>query len=135
MPAATRLLFAFVLLICAFVVLVGVAVFSLYTVGQPMLAGVVAAAGLTGVAAAAVTYWFLQRDAVEEPLAYDLEPLVPEERPGVMAPLGAKPVLRRGPLRVQTMPVADLPSAYVDAVMRGTRARTNALKSQGPQHH
>ena len=48
MPVATRLLVAFLLLIGAFVVLVGIAVFSLYTAGQMMLAGVVATAGLVG---------------------------------------------------------------------------------------
>lgn len=138
MPAATRLLVAFVLLICAFVVLVGVAVFSLYTVGQGMLAGVVAAAGLAGVAAGGVTYWLLRREVIEETaLSFDLEPLVTEAEQAVTpfaSPARATSVVRRAPLRVQAMPVADLPAAYVDAVMRGAHARTNALKAQARQH-
>jgi len=33
------------------------------------------------------------------------------------------------------MPVADLPPAYVDAVLRGAKARLSALHSQSPQQH
>ena len=139
MPAATRLLVAFVLLVCAFIVLVGVAVFSLVMAGQEMLAAVVALAGLTGATAGAVTYWFLRREGEDEPGAVEVEPLVPltptpEPAPQArLAPQG-KPVLRRAPLRVQAMPVAKLPPAYVDAVMRGAQARRNAWKVQAPHH-
>ena len=126
MPVATRLLVAFVLLVGAFAVLVGVAVFSLYTVGQPMLAGVVAAAGLAGLLAGGVTYWFLRGEDEEQ------EPGIPEESPVAVAlPVaGFMPASRprRLPLRVSAMPVAKLPPAYVDAVMRG-------LKAQGRRDH
>ena len=134
MPVATRLLVAFLLLIGAFVMLVGVAVFSLYTAGQMMLAGVVATAGLIGLAAGAVTWWFLRRE-----LADDEELAVETLVPSVTAPLPARVAVhvalrtpRRVPLRVQSMPVADLPPAYVDAVLRGARARLTALRSQSP---
>jgi hypothetical protein len=32
------------------------------------------------------------------------------------------------------MPVADLPPAYVDAVLRGARARLSELKGESPRH-
>jgi hypothetical protein len=133
MPAATRLLVAFVLLVCAFVVLVGVAVFSLAMAGQGMLAGVVATAGLIGVAAGGMTYWFLWRESAEAEVEFELEPLVPAAQPVLAAP-HSKPGTRRGPLRVQAMPVADLPQEYVDAVMRGARAHLSALKAQDRLH-
>jgi hypothetical protein len=141
MPVATRLLVAFVLLICAFVVLVGVAVYSLYTVGQPTMAAVVATAGLAGVAAGGVTYWILRREAGEEvEIAFGdlldarapapVQPAMPAASPMPTAPRTLSP---RRPLRVQAMPVANLPPAYVDAVMRGAQARLSALKGQTRQ--
>jgi hypothetical protein len=66
MPAATRLLVAFLVLIAAFVALVGVAVFSLFVAGQQVLAGVVATAGLVGLAAGGCTWWLLRREVAEE---------------------------------------------------------------------
>lgn len=142
MPAATRLLVAFVLLVCAFVLLVGVAVFSLYMAGQGTLAVVVATAGLVGVGAGGVTYWFLRQEVGKDEGEFGPEPLVPAMKPlapAAMVKAGApiartRPVVRRAPLRVQAMPVADLPPAYVDAVMRGAHARTNALKAQAREH-
>jgi hypothetical protein len=138
MPVATRLLVAFVLLICAFVVLVGVAVFSLYTVGQPVLAGVVAMAGLAGVAAGGVTFWIIRRDAVEEAGETEIEldapiPTQPMSFVPPAAPRAGRAATHRRPLRVQAMPVANLPPAYVDAVMRGAQARLSALKGQTRQ--
>jgi len=61
MQTATRLLAAFLLLVAAFLVLVGMAVFNLVTAGQHGLAAVVAVAGLGGAAAGALTYWLLRR--------------------------------------------------------------------------
>ena len=140
MPVATRLLVAFVLLICTFVLLVGVAVFSLYTVGQPVLAGVIALAGLAGVAAGGVTFWILRRDAVEEADGDEIEieietPVPTQPMPFALPPVprAARAATHRRPLRVQAMPVADLPPAYVDAVMRGAQARLSALKGQTRQ--
>src|SRR5690349_11506975 len=121
MPAATRLLVAFLVLIGAFLALVGVAVASLYAAGQQALAMVVAIAGCAGVGAGAFTYWLLRRDVVEED---GPEILIFDEAPAVM-----QPVISRAPLRVQSRPVADLPQAYVDAVLRGAQARLNAMKA------
>jgi hypothetical protein len=140
MTAARRLLVAFLLLIGAFLVLVGFAVASLYTVGQPVLAAVVATAGLAGVGAGALTYWLLRRDGIGEDDEVEIESSPMPESPIPVAQ--AKPILppraaplpavraTRTPLRVQTMPVAKLPPAYVDAVMRGAQARLSALKAQ-----
>lgn len=122
MPAATRLLVAFLVLIGAFVALVSVAVASLFAAGQQALAAVVAVAGLAGVGAGAFTYWLLRRDVVGD-----------EDEPELMIfeePVTVQPVIPRGPLRVQTMPVANLPPAYVDAVLRGAQARLSAIKAQ-----
>lgn len=132
MPAATRLLAAFVMLIGAFLVLVGVAVFSLFVGGQLVLAAVVATAGAAGLAAGGLTYWLLRRDGVEdeEPdtgVVLYATPVAPQQ-PALQQ--RRVPPGRRRPLRVHAMPVADLPPAYVDAVMRGAQARLTALKAQ-----
>ena len=120
MPAATRLLAAFLLLVAAFLVLVGCAVVNLVASGQHWLAAVVATAGLAGLAAGTVTYWLLRREADADDLVIEL-PLQPEPPP--------PPQSDRAPLRVQAMPVADLPPAYVDAVLKGAQARLSAMKS------
>jgi hypothetical protein len=41
--------------------------------------------------------------------------------------------IKHRPVRIQTMPVADLPPAYVDAVMKGAQARLTAVTAQSPQ--
>src|SRR5690349_4698075 len=104
MPAAPRLLVAFLALIAAFVALVGVAVASLFAAGQHALAAVVAIAGLAGVGAGAFTYWLLRRDVIEE--ESDTLPLMMMEES-----IFIQPPLRRGPVRVHSMPVANLPPA------------------------
>lgn len=160
MSSAHRLLIAFALLIGAFLVLVGFAVWSLLVVREYGLAAVVAGAGLAGAVAGAVTYWLLRKDeedAVEVELLVRPEEVAPPAQPvrasaGQQAivhlsPLRASPVrtatarpvvlhtrtARGTPLRVQTMPVADLPPAYVDAVLRGAHARLSALKAEAKQ--
>jgi hypothetical protein len=148
MPAATRLLAAFLLLTTAFLVLIGFAAFELVAAGQHTLAAVVGLAGLGGAAAGGFTYWLLRRDV--EALSYAeceaipeaVEPEVKAATPQAARTQGAtaqrppahRPALARRPIRVQHMPVAELPAAYVDAVMRGAQARLSALKSQGRPH-
>ena len=144
MPAADRLLAAFLLLTAAFLVLVGFAAFELVAAGQDMPAAVVALAGLGGAAAGAFTYWLLRRDEVTlawegEALAFEVP--VADAPPSAVQPdpaaeLAASPsaaasaAVRRAPTSVQHMPVADLPAAYVDAVLRGAEARLRALEAQ-----
>jgi len=131
MPVARKLLVAFLVLIGAFLVLVGLAVASLVTLGQPVLAAVVATAGVAGVAAGAATYWMLRKDG--EDLGPD-EIEVELESVRRVALHVETPRSTRAPLSVHSMPVADLPSAYVDAVMRGAQARLSALKQKAQYH-
>lgn len=126
MQAAPRLGLAFLLLIAAFLVLVGVAVGTLFIAGQGALALVVVVAGIAGVGAGVVT-WLLVRNVDEEPAVATAAPAV---QPLPHAAAMPRPA-RRAP-RVQAMPVADLPPAYVNAVTRGIRARTSALRGQPP---
>ena len=123
MPASTRLLVAFLVLIGAFLVLVGVAVSSLFAGGEQALAAVVAIAGLAGVGAGACTYWLLRRDVIDEEEDVPMT-LILDEAPEVQLPV------QRGPVRVHSMPIANLPPAYVDAVLRGAQARLSAIKAQ-----
>ena len=123
MPASTRLLVAFVVLIGAFLALVGVAVAGLFAGGEHALAAVVAIAGLAGVGAGAFTYWLLRRDVVDEEEGEPLTLMLDEPRE-VQLPV------QRGPVRVHSMPIANLPPAYVDAVLRGAQARLSAIKAQ-----
>lgn len=133
MPASTRLLVAFLVLIGAFLALVGVAVASLFAAGEHALAAVVAMAGLAGVGAGGFTYWLLRRDVVEDE-EDEAVTLILDEAPEVRPPAQRAPVQRapvqRGPLRVHNMPIANLPPAYVDAVLRGAQARLSAIKAQ-----
>ena len=129
MQAAPRLGLAFLLLIAAFLVLVGVAVGTLFIAGQSALALVVVVAGIAGVGAGVVT-WLLVRKADEEPAVATAAPAV---QPLSLPHAVAVPRPARRSLRVQAMPVADLPPAYVNAVTRGIRARTSALRGQPPR--
>jgi len=129
MQVATRLRLAFLLLIAAFVVLVGFAAASLAMAGQSAMAMVVVLAGIAGVAAGVAT-WLLVRREEDEPAIAEpdtVAPPVPLAPPQVRAP--------RRPLRVQAMPVASLPPEYVAAVTRGMRARTSALRAQTREMH
>lgn len=138
MPAARRLLMIFLVLIGAFMVLVGFAVASLYTVGQPVLAAVVATAGLAGVGAGALTYWLVKRDGGAAEFDFEIEIPASTVMPKPVATAEAatpaettrRPRVVRRPTRVQSMPVAELPPEYVNAVLRGAQARLSAMKAQ-----
>lgn len=121
MQAATRLGLAFLLLIAAFLALAGFAVWGLVAAGQSALAMVVVVAGVAGVLAGVLTWLVLRREE-DEPLAQQAQ-----------APAPPQPVIARRAVRVQSMPVADLPAAYVDAVTRGMRERTTALQAQASE--
>lgn len=129
MQVATRLRLAFLLLIAAFVVLVGFAAASLAMAGQPAMAMVVVLAGIAGVGAGVATWLLVRREEDEPAIAAPdtVAPPVPLAQPQVLAP--------RRPLRVQAMPVAQLPPEYVAAVTRGMRARTSALRAQTREMH
>ena len=121
MHTADRLGLALLLLIVAFLVLVAIAAGSLWAAGHGTTAAVVAIAGLVGTAAGAITWRAVPDDEG------DITPPPPP-----LAKPEARQIVHR-PVRIQTMPVADLPPAYVDAVMKGARARSNAFKAQSPR--
>lgn len=130
MQAANRLGIAFLLLITAFLVLVVLAVASLMAARQPTLAAVVAVAGVAGVIAGVVT-WLVARREEDEPAAAEAIGLPIEVSEVRASPARvAAATLPRRRIRVQSMPVANLPPAYVDAVLKGARERTSALKAQ-----
>src|SRR5215203_3990516 len=117
MQNARRLGLAMLLLSAAFLVLVGMAAVALWTAGQAATAVVMAVIGLAGAAAGAMTWRVARAEEAELPV---------EKGDGTPKP---QP-LTRTPVCIQTMPVADLPPAYLDAVMKGTHARLNAFKAQ-----
>lgn len=119
---ADRLGLAFLLLIACFLALVGYAAASLLAAGEPLLAAAIAVAGLAGVIGGVLVWLLVRREdeLQEQPAA-----------PAMPLPVPA-PELPRAPLRVQAMPVADLPPAYLAAVMKGAHARLDALKAQAP---
>ena len=117
MQNARRLGLAMLLLSAAFLVLVGMAAAALWTAGQAATAVVMGVIGLAGAAAGAITWRVARADDAELP---------DEQRDSTPTP----PPVTRAPVCIQTMPVADLPQAYLDAVMKGTHARLNALKAQ-----
>ena len=120
MHIANRLGLALLLLIAAFLVLVAISAASLWAAGQVATALVVGVVGLVGVAAGAITWRVVPEDEVEP---------APQSPP--VADVAVRPIAH-GPVRIQAMPVADLPPAYVDAVLKGAHARLSALKAQAP---
>jgi hypothetical protein len=119
MQAANRLGLAFLLMIVVFLVLVTMAAAGLWAAGQPVMAVLVGVTGIAGSVAGAVTWRVVRAD--------DLAAAAHGP------PSAGKPAPRRivhKPVRVQAMPVADLPPAYVDAVTKGAQARLTALKAQ-----
>jgi hypothetical protein len=117
MQNARRLGLAMLLLSAAFLVLVGMAAAALWAAGQAGTAVVMGVIGLAGAAAGAITWRVARAEEVELP---------DEKRDSTPIPRS----ITRTPVCIQTMPVADLPPAYLDAIMKGTHARLNALKAQ-----
>lgn len=128
---AARLRLVFVLLAAAFGLVAAAAAVSLLALRDPFLAGVVALAGVFGVTVGVVTYVA----ARQEPEEAGLLPEDPEPEIVAGSLLLAQPLGPRSPIRVQSLPVADLPPAYLAAVMNGARARTAALKQRARSLH
>ena len=118
MHTANRLGLALLLLIAAFLVLVAISAASLWAAGHVATALVVGVVGLVGVAAGAITWRVVPEDEVE-----------PAQQSPAVANVAVRPIAHG---RIQAMPVADLPPAYVDAVLKGAHARLSALKAQSP---
>lgn len=123
MPVAHRLGLAFALLLLSFLVLVGFAAAALAMAGQADAAALVAGTGLAGLVAGAIT-WQAARRSDEAWEGAEME----EELETPVATVQAAPSVRQ-PLRVQSLPVAELPPEYVAAVMKGAQARLAALKA------
>lgn len=123
LPAASRLRLVFMLLLAVFAALVAAACIALVLRGDALLAGVAAFLGFAGAAAAGLTYLAVREDADEaQPLSLPVtQPVAQPARTHGLA---------RPAMRVHAMPVADLPPAYVAAVLHGVRTRTAALKQQ-----
>jgi hypothetical protein len=121
MDTANRLGLALLLLIAAFLVLAAISAVSLWAAGHVVTALVVGVVGLAGAAAGAITWRVVPDDEVEP-----APPSSPVAKPAALQ-------IAHGPVRIQTMPVADLPPAYVDAVVKGAQARLTALKAQSPR--
>lgn len=131
MLADNRLGLAFLLLIACFLGLVGYAAASLLAAGEPMLAAAIAVAGLAGVIGGVLVWLLVRReDEVQEQVEIGVEPLTHPSPAVARTPLRPAPEIPRAPPRVQAMPVADLPPAYLAAVMKGAHARLDALKVQ-----
>jgi hypothetical protein len=138
---AARLRLVFLLLVGAFALVAAAAVASLLALRDPFLAGVVALAGVLGVGASAFTWVVARREPVEAALP-EPDADVEIELPAEPAPMRQQQQqqqqqpqpLARPRVRVQSLPVADLPPAYLTAVMNGARARTAALRQQGRLH-
>jgi hypothetical protein len=114
----------------ALMLVLGAALASLLSLHDPGLAAIIALSGCTGVCGAAVAYAMAGRgEGVEE-----REQVVPEAIVSVPSPVHvhaqrcvAVPQVR---LRIQSLPVADLPPAYLAAVRKGVEANRAALQAR-----
>lgn len=100
-----------------FVVGVALAIGGLLALGDPGVLVVGLVSALAALAAAALAWLAVRVVAAEE------EPAKAEAPPSVL-PIATAPIRR--PVRIQAMPVADLPPAYVSAVMKGLQASRRA---------
>jgi membrane protein YqaA with SNARE-associated domain len=116
MNAATRMKLGLSLLIGVFVACTGLAVAVLAMLEDPWIGVVAAVAALACVLAAAITY-LIGRSLEEQ--ALEAEPQHP-----------ATSGLPQPALKVQSLPVAELPPEYLEAVMKGVRANRAAFRSQ-----
>ncbi len=130
--AADRTRLAFVLLAAALLLVVGAAVASVVSLHDPVLATIVAVAAAAGVLGGALAYaasreedgapgW--ERDRLPAPTHVPTP--MRSHAPNVMP--GAPP---RIPIRIHSMPVADLPPAYLAAVMKGVQANRTARQAR-----
>lgn len=123
MKVASRMPLVLAFLIGIFVAgtVLGAVVLASY--GDPTVAlmGVIAAVACLVAAALA---WLVLRSIAEQ-ASLELPP------PELQAPA---PVRARGPLRVQALPTAELPPAYLTAVMKGLEANRAAMKARETYH-
>ena len=122
MPAR-RLTLLVVVLTGLFVLGVALAVGGLLALRDPGILAVCLVALVAGVLAAGLAY-AAARVAAEEDQeeSAGLTPELPPPVPVVALQMQRMARRPRGPVRIQSLPVADLPAPYLAAVMKGLRA-------------
>ena len=116
MPVAEpRSRLAFLLLAGALLLVAAAVVASLVLLHDTVLAGIVAIAGAAGVLGGAFAYAVSREGDVA---ADDAGAEGHIERPATVTPIAVP----RAAMRIESLPVADLPPAYLAAVMKGVRA-------------
>ena len=121
-PAAPRVRLAIVLLGAALLLVAAAVVACLVSLHDPVLAAIVAVAGGAGILGGSLAYV----------LSREEDPLSTGEPDAVVATVPvATPAKRpRAATRVQSLPLADLPPAYLAAVMKGVHANRAAHASR-----
>lgn len=109
-----------------FVLGVALAVGGLLALRDPGILIVCLVALVAGVLAAGLA-WMAARAAAEDHQE-ESAGLTPE-LPQAPQPLAMAPVRPRGPVRIQSLPVAELPAPYLAAVMKGLQASRAAARS------
>lgn len=121
MNVATRLPLLLSFLIGVFVAATGLAVVVLASLRDPVAGLAAGIAAVASIAAAAIT-WLLVR-SLRQP-----------EAPQANAEEDAKLLAPCRPLRVESLPAAELPPAYLAAVRKGVEANRAALKARSLHH-
>lgn len=115
MKLASRLPLVLVVLIGLFLAGVALAVAGLLSLRDPYLVVVCGVAVLAGVMAAAIAYAAVRSEPLE-----DYEERPDDAEAPAQAPAG----------RVHTLPIANLPAPYLQAVMKAVHANRAAMKDQ-----
>jgi hypothetical protein len=123
---------AFLLLAAALLLVVAAVAASFVWLHDPVLAAILAIAGLAGSLGGAFAYAVSREGDGAAAWEPDRQP-----EPAV-APAGPI-VVPRAPVRIQSLPVADLPPAYLAAVMKGVHANrtpqsARVLPEEGLRH-
>jgi hypothetical protein len=119
MTGSRRLTLALAVFAVLFLVVTGYAIGLLWALRDPLLTAIAAFAGLVCIAATAATWW----------IARALDDGQEQER-AVHAPPPARVGVDAGRAAVPSPRVAELPPAYLAAVMKGVQANRAALKAR-----
>jgi len=109
---------AFLLLAAGLLVVAAAVVASFVSLHDPVLAAIIAVAGLAGTVGGAFAYAVSREQELAE--GEEVDPI--PAHPATVTPIAAV----RAPVRIQSLPVADLPPAYLAAVMKGVQAHRAA---------
>jgi hypothetical protein len=120
MNAPSRMPLVLAFLIGMFVAATGLAIVVLASFSDPMVLAVTAIAGVACIVAGLIT-WLILRGVRQE--AFELADLEED------ALDRAQP-----PARIHALPAAELPPAYLDAVMKGIAANRAAMQARELRH-